>query len=368
MLSARACLSVIFVCQVSFPLAEPHSSRQSRWWFNLHSTEYSEQAVELVTKHRSSITGVFVYAGLGLNDDGEIDCDNLRASLVKPIVDLNVTVGVALGVSQTAIQGGAALNGAAAAAACAAQHNLTSLMLDYEPSTNLTHAHAQAYAQFIKELVKETHKLGVETTMCISGWGILTEFDLYASTGVDAMMSMASTYSGKNVTSDQGWVSKELAQNVSLPQLAVGVGTMTTDPTTSKWDYEWDEPKLRNHIAWLQDHDVLNVDMWRADIGFLNGTTAEYYYDVLADFLSGVPVNPAEYWCQDGLRDGKYCCAMECGTCGGAGCGDRPGGSANCCDGSFGGRTCTGPADVACICPVSDWPVDLISGQWRAKL
>lgn len=365
MLGVLAVVAATGVFLPAFALSAPDTGRQSRWWFNLHSSAYTHQAVELVKSHRASITGVWSYAGLGLGDDGQLTCDDTRlAPLIKPLTDLGVTVGVALGVAQKAVESGAALRGASAAAACAARHNLTSLMIDYEPRTNITDAHAQAYARFVAELSKETHRVGVETAMCISSWSILTKFGLYAATGVDSMMSMASTYFGKNVASNQEWVSKELAQNVSLSQLAVGIGTMTVDPASEKWDYQWTETKLRSFVSWLQTRDVQNIDVWRADIDTLNGTTAEYYYHVLAEFLSGTPVptstttpGPSGAWCQEGLRDGKYCCALECTRCGGPGCNIRPGGSANCCDSTFGNRTCTGPSDVACVCPTADCSV-----------
>jgi hypothetical protein len=45
--------------------------------------------------------------------------------------------------------------------------------------------------------------------------------------------------------------------------------------------------------------------------------------------------------CRGLLRD-EVCCAAACGTCGGTGCGGRPGGSAACCTGSIraSGRSC----------------------------
>ena len=42
------------------------------------------------------------------------------------------------------------------------------------------------------------------------------EFKLYAATGVDSMMSMASTYFGRDVNSNKMWVRKEIDQVGSL--------------------------------------------------------------------------------------------------------------------------------------------------------
>merc|ERR1712083_1282998 len=111
------------------------------------------------------------------------------------------------------------------------------------------------------------------------------------STGVDTMMSMASRYFGKDVASNQQWATQEMEQHVTKSQLAVGIGTMTTNATSAKWDYQWDAAKLHNFMAWLQEHDIGNVDIWRADIDNLNGTAEEYYYDLIADFLQGTPVS-----------------------------------------------------------------------------
>ncbi len=35
--------------------------------------------------------------------------------------------------------------------------------------------------------------------------------------------------------------------------------------------------------------------------------------------------------CLKGIKNGSTCCAEPCGTCGGIGCGDRPGGANSCC-------------------------------------
>ena len=35
--------------------------------------------------------------------------------------------------------------------------------------------------------------------------------------------------------------------------------------------------------------------------------------------------------CTQGIRNGNICCQRRCGTCGGRGCGQRPGGGNNCC-------------------------------------
>ncbi len=45
------------------------------------------------------------------------------------------------------------------------------------------------------------------------------------------------------------------------------------------------------------------------------------------------PNQPGDPTCSNGIASGEACCAASCGSCGGSGCGDRPGGSAACCSG-----------------------------------
>merc|ERR1719162_111608 len=58
-------------------------------------------------------------------------------------------------------------------------------------------------------------------------------------------------------------------------------------------------------------------------------------------------------WCRNGLRDGPACCPASCGTCGGPGCGERPGGASACCNQMIVGedRPCANSADTQCMVP-----------------
>lgn len=51
---------------------------------------------------------------------------------------------------------------------------------------------------------------------------------------------------------------------------------------------------------------------------------------------------PADPQCHTGIISGNVCCEASCGTCGGSGCGSRPGGAASCCTSSIqsSGRSC----------------------------
>jgi len=233
------------------------------------------------------VTGVYFYAGFSIDDNGTFHgpSDEFIQTHTAPFRALGLTVGVAMGTSQTAIESGIASKGVAAAAKVASRNNLTSIMVDYEPATNISKSHSESYAKFISDLSSSLHAHGLQCGMCISSWGILTTFDLYASTGVDQMMSMASTYYGKDVSAVEGWVEKEIAQNVSLSQLHVGIGS--TNSVFQKWNYNWTEDRFNTVMSFLKGKGVRGVDLWRTDIDTLNATngTAQWIYDGLEAFL-----------------------------------------------------------------------------------
>jgi len=263
--------------------------KRSNWWFQTHTPEYTSQAVDIITTYRASITGVYIYCGFSINANGTFaspsDADIMQKT--APFLAMNLDVGIALGVDQAAIESGIASAGVAAATATAKRNNITSLMVDYEPHTNTTHSHAVSYAHFISDLSSALHAQGVQCGMCVSSWSILTEFGLYSKTGVDQVMSMASTYFGKNVTSNKRWVSQELDAGVSLSQLHVGIGS--TNSIAQKWNYQWTESGFNSFLLWLEQRHVQNIDIWRTDIDTLNATngTAQWIYDGIASFLSG---------------------------------------------------------------------------------
>jgi len=68
-------------------------------------------------------------------------------------------------------------------------------------------------------------------------------------------------------------------------------------------------------------------------------------------------------WC-NGVSSGMYCCASSCGTCGGSQCGNRPGGSSNCCTSRIkdSGRYCD-TNEAPCIKSVSQIANDKLKTQ-----
>lgn len=233
-----------------------------------------------------------MYCGLGVDASGNFvydTYDGIRLeSCVSPIVNMGATAGVSLNVNQDGIESGAALGAVDAIVATAKKHRVTSIMVDYETHDDITQAHAVKYANFLSKLSTSMHSEGMEVAMCVSSWGILTKFGLYAKTGIDSMMTMASTYFGRDVSANKDWVTAMLNQGTSLDQAAVGVGTMQADghKDSQKWDYQWSSSKLHNFVSWLQDQEIRNLDVWRSDIDSLTGAPEQYFYDYTEAFLA----------------------------------------------------------------------------------
>ena len=62
---------------------------------------------------------------------------------------------------------------------------------------------------------------------------------------------------------------------------------------------------------------------------------------------------PASDLCRTGIASGRFCCGRSCGSCGGRGCQNRPGGGNSCCTNQItqSGRRCSGRNMQNCLLP-----------------
>jgi len=85
----------------------------------------------------------------------------------------------------------------------------------------------------------------------------------------------------------------------------------------------------------------------------VNARKADEAYEGFNALMAGYTdeTEPGEY-CSTGVRGGRACCGARCGTCGGPGCQNRPGGGA-CCSTQVQhrNRRCTGARDTNCMMP-----------------
>ena len=276
-----------------------HAPREVRWWMKSTSLDNN---LALISEHPGTVTGIYTYVGASVGDNGKFTIGNDDAWLAAhlgPYRARNLTVTPALGLTDAAVTSGLGEANVAQVAAFAKRINASGLMLDYEPKVSDASL-ARAYASYVRAFSQAMHSVGLQGEMCVSDWGILDGhtvpegYGLYATTGVDRMMSMAGTYFGTNLTKNRYNFELERAQGVGFDQLAVGLGTMIDEPCPTgpaKWQYNWTEAKLRNFVGYVQQAGTRYVDIWRADIDNEGNCTAQYYFDVARDFLAGRPVN-----------------------------------------------------------------------------
>jgi hypothetical protein len=173
-------------------------------------------------------------------------------------------------------------------AAAAKSWGSTGLVVDYEPSTNYTMQHAEAYGAFLSALGDALHAQQLLVGMDIAGWGILGLPYWSAYPGLDRYTSMTPTYTGVNVTLDIDFATQAVA---TLPKgtPAFGIGTeLVSSCGTPKWDYHWTEASLRSFVAGAAAAGAAGIDFWRADIDhYCNNGTQPWMLQASRDFLAG---------------------------------------------------------------------------------
>lgn len=286
----------------------PSSGRSVRWWMGFGGQANN---LALIDAHPKAFSGIYTYIGAGVETSGLFDCPHNASFLRKafaPYWARGLTVTPALALTNASVTSGAAEKQVAQVAAFAKAINVSGLMLDFEPATSAI-PWVEAYASYVAAFSKAMHAEGLKAEMCVSSWGILDGhflpnnegYGIYAKTGVDTMMSMAGTYYGNNITNDLVNVDLELKQNVSISQLAAGIGTRiepkisascpTVKPMGCKIAggqcYNWTETRLTSFIASLEKRGVKHIDFWRADIDEEGVCTEPWYFAAAEKFLAG---------------------------------------------------------------------------------
>ena len=284
------------------------SGRSVRWWMGFGGQANN---LALIDAHPKAFSGIYTYIGAGVETSGSFNCPHNASFLRKafaPYWARGLTVTPALALTNASVTSGAAEKQVAQVAAFAKAINVSGLMLDFEPATSAI-PWVEAYASYVAAFSKAMHAEELKAEMCVSSWGILDGhflpnnegYGIYAKTGVDTMMSMAGTYYGNSITKDLVNVDLELKQNVSISQLAAGIGTQiepkisascpTVKPMGCKIAggqcYNWTETKLTSFIASLEKRGVQHIDFWRADIDEEGVCTEPWYFAAAEKFLAG---------------------------------------------------------------------------------
>ncbi|KAA0163140.1 hypothetical protein FNF31_02963 [Cafeteria roenbergensis] len=265
---------------------------------------------------KGALTGAYLCCNLGeMQADGSVtsrknatevadETEAIRAALASVTGRADPEVWHVVGVSQQAIESRSwARSGAPGKfAELAASWHSTGLIVDYEPSTNYSQAHAEAYGRFLEglgEALRNASAAGagggsqreMRAGMDFAGWGILDQpfWHAYAAASLGRYTSMSPTYSGADLLKDEAFAKSALAGPLPAHAVAFGLGTeLDSKCPPPKWQYHWTEAPLRKFLADLASRGALSVDLWRADIdGYCAEGTAPWMLDAVRDFVSG---------------------------------------------------------------------------------
>jgi hypothetical protein len=181
------------------------------------------------------------------------------------------------------LSGEAGRRAVAQAAAAVRTAGLDGLVFDYEPTSNYTQAHVQAYADFLGAMAEGFHREGLRLGMDSSSWGILQYYGAYANLPLDLFTTMGSTYFGTDVALDLRRLEEMQEEGTPLQSISAGVGSMVEGGAMS--DYAWTPAKLANFTGGLDTMGVRGVDVWRADLDGYN-TTVPWFLETLGAWLA----------------------------------------------------------------------------------
>jgi hypothetical protein len=302
------------------PLGGVDAQRTSRWWMlaggpwesdmPYYNASFVQSSVALAAANRASMTGVYLFlplsvqaasGGNSVSDAVVVVDDAVMATVVPPFLRLGLSVSGSIWVDPAVMRSGAALEAIPNLTAAAVRHNLSALFVDFEGQNDPVQA--TALARFVGALAAALHAVGRAAEMAVDAGGILNQYALYAATGADRLMTMA-TYNGWGADGDAGFsrltgdVDAELHANVSRAQLAVAVGSMivgerpdgTGTPCPDAWgnnlNYQWTPTGLARFVSWLEQSGVRHLDVYRCDLCLLNSTTEQWLWDATAQWLS----------------------------------------------------------------------------------
>lgn len=279
-------MSFLIACLLSLRTA---SARGVNWYVS--EGQVANNAA-LVHSHGASLTGAYLCCGFGhVGADGAWTGINRTTALsqMAPFSNLS-SLWYVVGVHNESIAAANWAPGVAAAAALAAQlPGLTGFIVDYEPVTNYTDAHAAAYADFLRALCAALGVSAMHCGMDIADWTILGPhyWPHYVDAGVRRFTSMTPTYDATNVTNDRAFVQQALAL---LPpgSFEAGLGSVLTDAPSCPMQFGWSASTLPPFVAWMKSEDVGSLAVWRCDIDKAYpqpDPTAPFFMDALAAFL-----------------------------------------------------------------------------------
>ena len=239
------------------------ATREVTWYVS--AGQISANAALVAAHNNTALTGAYLCCGFGaVLSNGTWDARTAPAAAraqLAPFAGLRTWQTV--GVSIAARNWHSGVAAAVASAVALKPAGLTEgLLVDYEPSTNYTLAHAAAYADFLAALCAGLHAAGLKCGMDVASWGVLkAEFwGAYVAAGVDRFTSMTPTYNAFNMTEDRVFVRQALA---GLPSFEAGVGSTLGDAKACPMQFGWTQPVFDDFVTFAEGAGLGSMAVWR---------------------------------------------------------------------------------------------------------
>jgi hypothetical protein len=127
-------------------------------------------------------------------------------------------------------------------------HNLTGLMIDYEPvSATVT---AADYAEVIRVITVKMHAHGKQFGVFLAGWGILGNWSAYKDCGADLFATMDYYPTGGSPGTP---VKVDAILSAGIPAANLSIGMATTG---------WNQSSLRSYLAYVKSRFITQIDVW----------------------------------------------------------------------------------------------------------
>jgi hypothetical protein len=257
------------------------------WWYLDAGVPAANE--QFATQNASAFTGALLCCGLAsVAADGSVSLKFPAATVLNQtsaLSRLGVPSLLVIGIADGAITSGAWSVSVVPLVQFAHASGSVGLVVDYEPVSNYTLQHAEAYAAFLQSLALALHADGLQLGFDCADWGILDFWTAFLGKGIDIFVSMSPTYSGKDVAADRQFVQNMITAGVSTDSISIGLGTMLKPSCTGYDNYDWTQATLAPFLDFLQSSSVHSISFWRSDIDDYCGT-APWMVDLAASFVA----------------------------------------------------------------------------------
>jgi len=176
--------------------------------------------------------------------------------------------------------------------------NVDGFMFDYEPHQDYTKKHAIIVRDFLNLLAKKMHEKKLEIGFCISDWGVLKFYEVYAKTNVDVFATMSLTYYGRDLDKNKKGV-KKLLRAIDATRVQIGIKSVVhepKDPVTGiipekVYDKpgDWTHRKLKDFVRWVSRYtEVTQLHVWPESWGRRSRTKAFFFRTLKGFTKTGV--------------------------------------------------------------------------------